>query len=365
MSQIRVGILFGGRSAEHEVSLQSARNVINALDRTQYEPVLIGIDKTGRWYLYDEANYLCHATDPKRIQLNTSNQEVMLVPGGSESLLIRLDEPSLSQRVDVVFPVLHGTYGEDGTVQGLLKLVNVPFVGVDVLAAAVCMDKEVTKRLLRDAGIPNADFLTFRRYQRTTIDYRQVTERLGTHLFIKPANLGSSVGIRRARNEDQFWQAVDLAFEYDTKLIVEQAIPGREIEIAVLGNENPIASLPGEVISPDFYSYEAKYITDESTLHIPAELPKETIQRLQELATRVFRVLECEGMARVDFFLQPDGALLVNEVNTIPGFTPISMYPKLWAVSGLAYPDLIDRLIQLAIERHQRDQQLKTTFSVM
>jgi D-alanine-D-alanine ligase len=358
--KIRVGILFGGRSAEHEVSLQSARNVIEAINREKYEVVLIGIDKKGSWHFHDQSRFLLNADDPKRIQLNRTSDTVALVPGEKEQQLISLSDRTSAQPVDVVFPILHGTYGEDGTVQGMLKLAGVPFVGAGVLGSAVGMDKDVMKRLFREAGIPTPDFLVFNRSSR--IDFDEVKARLGLPVFVKPANLGSSVGVSKAKDESGFKKALQDAFRYDHKILIEESISGREIECSVLGNENPIASLPGEVLPRhEFYSYEAKYI-DESgaALEIPAKLPKEIIEKVQILAVRTYKTLCCEGMARVDMFLKKEDELLVNEINTIPGFTNISMYPKLWGASGIPYTELIDRLIQLALDRFESEKKLET-----
>jgi D-alanine-D-alanine ligase len=364
LKKIRVGIIFGGKSAEHEVSLQSAKNVLAALDREKYEPVLIGIDKSGKWYLNEDSKALLNENNPKLIQLNPSDQELALVPGSDNGQLINTaDQGSLEQiDVDAIFPVLHGTYGEDGTVQGMLKLANIPFVGAGVLGSAVGMDKDVMKRLLKADGIPVADFMTFGYGDREAIDYDRVTDRLGIPVFVKPANAGSSVGISKVRNRQEFEAAVDNAFLYDTKIIIEENIIGREIECSVLGNAKPVASLPGEVLpQADFYSYEAKYIDEKGAiLEIPAKLSESEIKRIQECAVLTYKSLCCEGMARVDLFLKENGDIVVNEINTIPGFTRISMYPKLWEVSGLPYAKLIDRLIELAMERFEREQALKT-----
>ncbi len=363
--KIRIGIIFGGKSAEHEVSLQSAKNVIEAIDKDKYELTLIGIDKSGQWFLYDAATFLLNADDPQRIKLNPSNAPVVLLPGQSGDQLINLSQANALSKLDVVFPVLHGTYGEDGTIQGLLKLADIPFVGAGVLGAAVTMDKDVMKRLVRDAGIPTSKFLTFHQHLRSDIDFEAVTSELGSPLFIKPANMGSSVGISKAADEAEFWTAIDLAFQFDHKLIVEEFIDGREIECAVLGNEYPMTSLPGEVIAHhDFYSYEAKYIdADGARLVIPAKLPIDMIKRVQKMAVNTFKTLCCEGMARVDVFLTKNGRLYVNELNAIPGFTAISMYPKLWAASGIPYAKLIDHLIRLALDRHKREKLLKIAWS--
>lgn len=361
--KLRVGVLFGGKSAEHEVSLQSAKNVIEALDRRKYEVVLIGIDKSGRWYLNDESRYLLHSDDPKRIQLHASPDELALVPGEQERQVVKMAASQDIGALDAVFPVLHGPFGEDGTIQGLLKLANIPFVGAGVLGSAVGMDKDVMKRLLRDAGVPVAAFRVLHRRQREQTSFDALAQALGVPFFIKPANLGSSVGIHKVKSENQFQAALADAFQYDHKVIVETSIRGREIEVSVLGNDDPIASLPGEVVpAHEFYSYDAKYIDEHgAALHIPADVPPHLVKAVQALAIEAFQVLCCEGMARVDLFLTPDEKLYVNEINTIPGFTKISMYPKLWQASGISYSELLDKLIQLAIERHARDARLKTS----
>lgn len=391
--KIRVAILFGGRSAEHEVSLQSAKSIIDAIDKEKYDVVLIGIDKKGKWLLNDSDSYLIHADNPKLIKLNASNKRLSINPG-DEDALSTFDEEyqpdviTVAQRdmetqqkkegitvvpiepqtqnlgsVDVIFPVLHGTFGEDGTIQGLFKLLDIPFVGAGVLGSAVGMDKDVMKRLLRDAGIPIARFRAVKKGERVTFD--EIQKELGMPCFVKPANLGSSVGVSKVKTKEEFEKAMDDAFLYDQKILFEEYIKGREIECSVLGNENPIASLPGVVIpTHEFYSYDAKYIDEDGAgLKIPADLPEQTIKKVQEMAIQAFRVLCCEGMARVDMFLADDGKLYLNEINTIPGFTKISMYPKLWEATGIPYTELIDRLISLAIARHQVNKRLKTSFT--
>jgi D-alanine-D-alanine ligase len=266
-------------------------------------------------------------------------------------------------KVDVIFPVLHGPFGEDGTVQGLLKLANVPFVGAGVLGSAVGMDKDVMKRLLRDAKIPIAKFLVFERSVASKINFAAVKRALGLPFFVKPANLGSSVGISKVSAKKQFGRALTEAFRYDNKILIEESIRGREIECSVLGNENPIASLPGEIVTRhDFYSYDAKYLDEKGAqLIVPAALAKNIVRQVQTLALRTFKTLGCEGMARVDFFLRNNREIFVNEINTIPGFTKISMFPKLWEASGIPYPRLIDRLIRLALERNRRERNLRTS----
>ncbi|OGI76306.1 D-alanine--D-alanine ligase A [Candidatus Nomurabacteria bacterium RIFCSPHIGHO2_02_FULL_42_19] len=316
--KLRIGILFGGKSAEHEVSLESAKNVISALNKKKYKVKPIKIGKDGQFNFNNLKNF------------------------------------------NVVFPVLHGPFGEDGSMQGLLKLAGIPYVGAGVLGSAVSMDKDVMKRLLRDAGIPIGKFITISNGKK--INFKKIKKELGLPLFIKPANMGSSVGVSKVRNETEFKRALREAFKFDTKIVIEEFIDGGEIECAVLGNETPTASIPGEIIAnQEFYSYDAKYIDHSSVSEIPAKLDKNTIKKIQELAVKTFEVLNCEGMGRVDFFLKKNGEVLVNEINTIPGFTNISMYPKLWEASGIPLPKLLDILIDLAIARFKRESKLKTT----
>lgn len=356
----RVAIIFGGRSAEHEISIQSAKNVYNSLDKNKYEITLIGIDKAGRWVLNQPAQLLLTSSNPKLTKLNSSNQ-ISLVQKNNSTQLVSVSNNQTLGGIDVAFPVLHGPFGEDGTIQGMLKLFNVPFVGPSVLGSAVGMDKDVMKRLLEQAGIPIPKFLVF--HPEDHIDFDKVSKSLGLPLFIKPANLGSSVGISKVKNKKEFKKAVDHAFGFDSKILIEEFIEGREIEYAVLGNENPQASVPGEIIpTHEFYSYDAKYIDEDGAiLKAPAELPKNTVEQIQKLAVKVFKTLCCEGMARVDCFLKENGEILVNEINTIPGFTQISMYPRLWQLSGVPYEELVDKLIQLALQRFERESRLKTS----
>jgi D-alanine-D-alanine ligase len=359
--KLRVALLFGGKSAEHEISLISARNIVEAMNKTKYDVVAIGIDKKGRWHL-DEGARLLHGAAQSEVDFKDAKNIAAVLPGDTATPVVRGSGPALGA-IDVVFPVLHGPFGEDGTVQGLLKLANIPFVGAGVLGSAVGMDKDVMKRLLRDAKIPIANFVVFERAEQPAISFTKVRKMLGLPLFVKPANLGSSVGISKVSKKNQFTDAVRTAFRYDNKIIIEEAIRGREIECSVLGNEKPIASLPGEIIvQHDFYSYDAKYLDDQGArLEIPAHLPKKIIKEIQQTAVRAYRALCCEGMARVDFFLRSDGKVLVNEINTIPGFTKISMYPKMWEATGLSYSRLIDRLIGLALERAGREKRLRTS----
>jgi D-alanine-D-alanine ligase len=353
MRKIRVGILFGGKSSEHEISLLSAKSVVEALDKEKYEPVLINIDRNGVWHLKAEIEDL------------SGESSVAIVPKKEGSDLIHLSSPTqTASSVEVVFPILHGTFGEDGTVQGLLKLAGIPFVGAGVLGSAIGMDKDVAKRLLRDAGIEIARFLVIHQHRKNSTSYEECVEKLGLPFFIKPANAGSSVGVAKVKTKEDFESALEEAFLYDRKVLVEEFIKGREIECSVLGNERPIASLPGEVIPQhEFYSYESKYLDEKGALYqIPVALPSDLTQKVQQTAIRAFEVLCCDGMARVDFFLTEEGKVILNEINTIPGFTKISMYPKLWQASGLSYTELIDRLICLAMDRHEAELSLATAY---
>jgi D-alanine-D-alanine ligase len=352
--KLRVALLFGGRSAEHEISLISARNIAAAMDKKKYRITAIVIDKQGRWFV-DQGGRFLRDKSLTRVELPARGDSSGVLSGSAPLRALA--------SVDVVFPVLHGPFGEDGTVQGLLKLANVPFVGAGVLGSAVGMDKDVMKRLLRDADIPIPKFLVFDSATKNNISFERVRRELGVPVFVKPANLGSSVGISKAARPSEFIRAVKEAFRYDNKILIEENISGREIECAVLGNEHPKASLPGEIITGhNFYSYQAKYVDDQGArLFIPAALPHPVMRGIQQLSLRAFKVLCCSGMARVDFFLRGKSEVFVNEINTIPGFTAISMYPKMWGASGLSYPRLIDRLIQLALQAFRAEQRLRTT----
>ena len=362
-AKIRVAVLFGGRSAEHEVSLQSARNVIDAIDKDRYKTVLIGIDRQGAWYLNDLSIPLLNSNNPQLSVLNKSSEPVSLIASDKSGVLINPQRPSSMQAIDVLFPVLHGPYGEDGSVQGLAKLANVPCVGSDILGSAIGMDKDISKRLLRDAGIPVARYVSFRANSLPEQLIAQVEQAFGFPVYVKPANMGSSVGVVKVSKATDLNDAVKNALQYDSKILIEEEISGRELECAVLGNDNPIASDVGEIVTEDgFYSYEKKYIDENAALlKIPAELDDSTREQIRTMSIAVFRTLEVRGMARIDMFLAKDGGLYVNEINTIPGFTSISMYPKLWQASGISYKELIDRIISLAIEEHQSKSQLIST----
>jgi len=357
----KIGILFGGKSAEHEISLLSAKNIYEAIDRTKFEPVLVGIDKSGRWHINDASRFLLNADNPSQISLSADGKPAALQPE-SHGLLSTEGGGLSPVDLDAVFPILHGPFGEDGTIQGFLKLAGIPFVGPGVLGSAVGMDKDAMKRLLRDAEIPIGKFLSVKSHEKAP-SFAEVKAALGMPVFIKPANMGSSVGISKVREEGEYAAALKDAFQYDTKIVIEEFIPGREIECAVLGNEEPIASVPGEIIpSHDFYSYDAKYLDEKgASLEIPAKLDEQTKRRVQELAVKVFQTLCCEGLSRVDFFLKENGELIVNEINTMPGFTKFSMYPKLFEASGVSYTELITRLIELAISRFEKERMLKTS----
>lgn len=362
MGKLRVGVIFGGRSAEHEVSLQSAKNIVDALDRERFEPVLIGIDKEGRWHLNDASDYLLNQENPALIALNRSNRELAVVPGKAEQQLVETGSRQLLDHVDVIFPIVHGTQGEDGCLQGLLRMADIPFVGSDVLGSAICMDKDVSKRLLRDAGIAITPFITLTRASAARTPFAEAQRKLGLPLFIKPANMGSSVGVSKVEDEAAYDDAVRLALAFDDKVLVEAAVNGREIECAVLGNDQPIASGCGEiVVGSGFYSYDSKYIDEDAAkVVVPADIPAEASERIRKLAVDAFLALECSGLARVDVFLTQSGEVLINELNSLPGFTRISMYPKLWQAAGMTYSELVSRLIDLAIERHAARRKLQT-----
>jgi D-alanine-D-alanine ligase len=384
MKKLRVGILFGGRSGEHEVSLLSAASVLNAIDKNKYEVVPIGITKDGRWLTAEHAeNLLAGKLEPRNLRagdpettpgaavLNRGESVVVppepvhrhsgLVPFQTDaSPMRRASDRAID--VDVIFPVLHGTFGEDGTIQGLLELADIPYVGAGVLGSAAGMDKDVMKSLFLAAGIPIVKHVTFLRsaWQKDSKKVTKLVEsKLKYPVFVKPANLGSSVGISKAHDRKELAPAVEEAAKFDRKIVIEEGVGGkknkaREIECSVLGNDDPVASIPGEIVPiKEFYDYNAKYLDEGSELIIPAKLSKSQTKQVQELAIRAFKAVDCTGLARVDFLMDPkSGKIFLNEINTMPGFTSISMYPKLWAASGLQYADLIDRLIQLGIERH-------------
>src|SRR4051812_419327 len=374
MKKLRVGIIYGGRSGEHEVSLASAAAVFQNLDPARYEAVPILIDKDGRWSLPAEPPKVMKAADVIKGALAAGEHRVapsadaareahMVAHPGGDTLMTG----DTGVKLDVVFPVLHGPYGEDGTVQGLLELANVPYVGAGVLASSVGMDKAAMKLVFAAKGLRICDYevVLKRDWQRDERAVMQtVTARLGFPVFVKPANLGSSVGISKARHAAELRTAIALAAQFDRKIVIEAAVPkAREIEVAVLGNDDPEASVPGEIIpAGEFYDYDAKYVSDDSRTVIPAPIDESRAAEVRALAIAAFKAIDGAGMARVDFLLAGDSQVLyLNEVNTIPGFTTISMYSKMWEASGLPYAQLLDRLIALAIDRHAEKQQLRTS----
>ena len=399
MSKIRVGILFGGRSGEHEVSLLSAASVLDAIDKEQYEVVPIGITKEGRWVTAGRAEQLLRSNNigqgheerhlragdpdytpgaavlakgesvvvPPVPVHSTTGAMTSFEPDGGAAMARRWTDNVI--KVDVVFPVLHGTFGEDGTIQGLLELADIAYVGAGVLGSAAGMDKDVMKQLFRSAGLPLVKHVTVLRrdWERDPRKVQRLVEtKLKYPVFVKPANLGSSVGISKAHNHQELPAAINTAAEFDRKIVIEQGVGGkkhkaRELECSVLGNDEPVASLPGEVVpGKEFYDYAAKYLEEGSQLIIPAKLTKAQTRQVQEMAVGAFRAVDCAGLARVDFLMDPQTKkIYLNEINTMPGFTAISMYPKLWAASGVSYPELIHRLIQLALERHEDKQRNK------
>jgi D-alanine-D-alanine ligase len=364
MARLRVGVVYGGRSGEHEVSLRSAAAVIQGLDPTRYEVVPIAITKDGRWLSGPESIRLLEAAQAGLEPVPEHGTEVTIVPEPSRHALLPL-QPGASRPLDVVFPVLHGTYGEDGTVQGLLDLADLPYVGAGVLASAVGMDKAVMKSVFRDAGIPVCRWLVARGDDAPEDVARRVAAELGWPAFVKPANMGSSVGITKVAEAAGFPAAFAEAAAFDPKVIVEEAVDARELECAVLGNDAPEASVVGELVpSREFYDYADKYVEDGARTVIPAGLPDDVGDAVRALAVRAFRAIDASGLARVDFFLERGtGRILVNEINTMPGFTAISMYPKLWQASGLPFGQLVDRLIALAFERHAARARRKLSYT--
>lgn len=352
MAKVRVGLIYGGRSGEHEVSVLSANSVMTAIDKDKYEVIPIGITKEGRWL---------PGQGPEAL-VASGELQVRLLGSGTESPLVPLENTQghilagLREKVDVIFPVLHGPFGEDGTIQGLLELADIPYVGAGVLGSSVGMDKAVMKAVFQQQGLPVGKYRVYIRKELENFDRvaAEIEADLQYPCFVKPANLGSSVGISKAHNREELRQALDLAAEYDRKIVVEAMLQGREIECGILGNDEPMASVLGEIVPcAEFYDYEAKYILGDSELIIPAKLPEDIVAKVQDLAVKAFKAVDCAGLARVDFFVDVDHQqIYLNEINTIPGFTRISMYPKLWEATGISYEALIDRLLQLAFERY-------------
>jgi D-alanine-D-alanine ligase len=370
--KIRVGLLFGGRSGEHEVSLASAMSVYSALDKSRYDVTLIAIDKDGRWLLPDPKPLLALAGNPMAVKFSKNDAAYGLVPYPAEKQIVAVEPGNTPiPHVDVIMPILHGTYGEDGTVQGLLELASIPYVGSGVLGSSIGMDKDVASRLFALAGIATIPSVCIRKSEYKN-EAKRVTEQIYAEFafpfFIKPANAGSSVGVHKVKKREDLGPALEDAFSFDTKVLVQKAIDARELECSVLGNENPRASVVGEIIPHhEFYSYEAKYIDENGAeLQYPAKnVPPDIAKKVQEWAVQAFKAIECRGLARVDFFLdRSTGQLYINEINTIPGFTQISMYPKLWEASGLSYSQLLDELIKLALENYEERRSLKTSYEL-
>ncbi|KKQ23868.1 MAG: D-alanyl-alanine synthetase A [Candidatus Roizmanbacteria bacterium GW2011_GWC2_37_13] len=364
--KINIGLVFGGKSGEHEVSLLSAKSIYEALDKNKYNVFLIGVDKQGRWLLGNPANYLLNSTNPKLIALNKSvSTNIVPVNKDNSSEIIAMESGRKLGKIDVFFPIIHGTYGEDGSLQGMFEMINSAYVGAGVIGSALGMDKDVQKRLLSLAGINIAKFMAIRKSQFNKKTKAKILKKFFFPFFVKPANTGSSVGISKVHNLKEFNVALNDAFKYDLKIMIEEFIQGREIECSVMGNDKPIASVLGEVIPHhEFYSYEAKYIDENGAdLLIPADLPKKVAKEIQETAVKTFLTLECSGFARVDFFLTPKNKIYINEINTLPGFTKISMFPKLFNASGISYPEILDRLINLAIEKKKEKDKLKRSYT--
>ena len=362
--KIRVGLIFGGRSGEHEVSVLSANSVMQAMDPNRYEIIPIGITKQGQWIPGVSPKALVDAEQPEVLpgEALTCNSDDSLALDNPKGHILG----GMTKQLDVILPILHGPFGEDGTIQGLLELAGIPYVGGGVLASALGMDKGLMKKIFRQEGLPVGDFVVCLRKEwenNPASTMEEIESKLGYPCFVKPANLGSSVGISKAHNREELEQAMNLAAEYDRKLVVEAFIEGREIECSVLGNDEPIASVPGEIVPcSEFYDYEAKYVLNDSKLVIPAELPKAVSEEIQSLAVRAFKAIDCAGLSRVDFFVtHEEGRVLINEINTMPGFTRISMYPKLWEASGIPYAQLVEQLIQLAIERYRDKERNRVT----
>ena len=355
-AKTRVAMVFGGKSPEHNISILSCKNVFNAIDKAKYEVVLVYIDKSGRWHYCPEGMVLTDEENPKTISYSGKLIPVYFSQNTDDKCLVDVNDASKLAIIDVFYPVLHGNFGEDGSVQGLAKLANLPCVGCGILGSAVGMDKDIAKRVLRDGGIGIAPFVTLRKGHSDNTSYEEVSKILGSELFIKPATLGSSVGVSFVDNNAAYDEALATAFSYDTKVLVESKMKGREIECAVMGNEHIEASGIGEVLpKTSWYTFENKYVDDDGAkIAIPADLTEAQREKAREVAIETYRLLECRGLTRVDMFLLEDDEVIINEINTLPGFTKISMYPKLWGAAGLAYTDLITKLITLAEEEHAR-----------
>ncbi|WAA12553.1 D-alanine--D-alanine ligase [Fervidibacillus halotolerans] len=356
----RIYLLYGGKSAEHEVSIRTAFSVICALDFTKYEVTPVYITKDGNWMKRDVLKEPPKTMDELERQLNRD------VNGLIEIMRDIAQAKENGEQLPILFPLLHGTNGEDGTVQGLFEILNIPFVGNGVLASAAGMDKVIMKNLFAQAGLPQVKYVSFNRFEWEKNEdgaYDEVEKKIGYPCFVKPANLGSSVGISKCQSREQLQKAFREAFQFDRKIIIEQGVEAREIEIGLLGNESPECSVAGEIIpKAEFYDYKAKYEDGNTALVIPADIPNETYERVKEIALKAFKVLDCSGLVRADFFLTKNGEVLINEINTMPGFTPVSMYPLLWKHTGIDYPELIDKLIEFGCEQYREKEKIRYTF---
>ncbi len=354
-AKLRVAILYGGKSVEHKVSLKSAKNIFDNIDRDKFEPVLIGIDPGGNWYFMQDFKTGIRSGKPLSLHLQQGEEIFYTLP----------DNNSLGV-IDIVFPVLHGNDGEDGSIQGLFKTVNIPVVGTGVTGSAVAMDKVIAKKLMRDAGIAVSRFRHYTFEQKDSISFKELTDELGLPLIIKPVASGSSVGVSKINNEEQFRSALEDTFQYDNEIIFEEFIRGREMECSVMGNQSPVASMPGEILIAkhhDIYSFDAKYVDDKgANLEMPAKVKPELIPVIKNAVIKAYITLKCEDYSRVDFFLTEDGKIVINEINTIPGFTSISMFPQLWKLSGISYKELITQLIDFTVRKHNRNERLKHEF---
>lgn len=350
----KVAILYGGRSVEHAVSVNSARNIYEFLDKSKFEPVSIGISKSGQWFLTEGVGKDIEKGKPVSLILNPAKPSFTVIKSGDKFT------------VDILFPVLHGTDGEDGSIQGLIKAMDLPMVGTGVLGSSLSMNKIVAKRLLREAGLPVTDFVTFRYDEKDKISFNALSKKLGLPFMVKSASLGSSVGVTKVKTKKDFKAAVEEAFKYDDEMLAEEYITGREIECAVLGNNPPEASLPGEIVISkkyEFYTFDAKYVDPEAVrIDVPAKLPKAAAEKIRKASVKAFEALHCLDFSRIDLFLDKKGNIFINEINTIPGFTNSSMYPMMWKERGISFPDLITRLLNLAQERYDRGKRIERDF---
>lgn len=365
-AKLHVAILMGGKSTEHEISMISARNIVENINRNLYTPILIGIDENGKWLRIDEEDFKNKPELFKTLPSDTMTQGLAITPGRQDQQFYDLDRDSALPMIDVAFPVLHGAYGEDGAVQGVLKLLNIPFVGPSVAGSAINMDKEIMKKILKEAKIKSAKYLCFHYLDRNKIKWENLTKKLGTPIILKPASCGSSVGVHKLKSAEDLQPALDDAFQYDNKILFEECIVGKEVEVAVMGNHKTKATLPGEVITNskyELYDYQAKYLDPKGAeIVIPAQIDTALAQKVKKHSIKSYKALFCEGLSRVDSFVQADGSILLNEINTLPGFTSISMFPKLWAHEGIAYAKLITILLDYALERSKMENRLSTDY---